>query len=311
MRFRLQPWQWAALLLLACAAAAGILVWRSTRQPYTASRLVQMLPANGAVKVFVDVAKLRQSGILDQIAGQKTAEDADYRRLVEQIGFDYRTDLDQAAAAFVNGAIYLAVTGRFDWKRLTDYAQAQQGTCENGVCSMPGGQAGRFTSFYRMDGGVMGLAFSDQPEAVKMIRPGASNGISVPASVVWISAPGPAFKDPQDALPGTRSFLTPLAQSKEASFSIGPATSGADSAFEIRMNVTCASPESASQLAANLTTTTDVLRGMIVSDKLAPDKGSLTRVLVAGRFEAHAATVAGTWPLDRQVIQALATGQVR
>ena len=58
-------------------------------------------------------------------------------------------------------------------------------------------------------------------------------------------------------------------------------------------------------MAGVLTQTTDLLRGMIVRDKLTLDKGSLSSVLVSGRFEARAAKVTGAWPMDRRVIEAL------
>ena len=53
-----------------------------------------MLPADRATLVYIDTDALRKSGLLDLLAGSKAAEEADYRKFVEQTGFDYRTDLD-------------------------------------------------------------------------------------------------------------------------------------------------------------------------------------------------------------------------
>ncbi|MEI9975110.1 MAG: hypothetical protein WDO73_25480 [Ignavibacteriota bacterium] len=109
---------------------------------------MQSLPVEGAVKVYINLEQLREAGLLETLAGPKAVEDPDYRRFADEIGFDYRTDLDGVAAAFVHGNFYASARGRFDWKRLSEYARAQQGTCTNGVCSMPGGHADRTISFY-------------------------------------------------------------------------------------------------------------------------------------------------------------------
>src|ERR1700733_15338368 len=93
VRFRFQPWQLAAALVLLCAAAVGLLEWRRL-QRYDASRLMQSLPVEGAVKMFINIEQLRDSGLLDVLAGSKTAEEPDYRHFADEIGFDYRTDLD-------------------------------------------------------------------------------------------------------------------------------------------------------------------------------------------------------------------------
>jgi hypothetical protein len=312
VRFRFQPWQLAALLVLVCAAAVGVLEWRRHSQRYDASRLMQALPLNGAVKVFIDVEALRTSGLLDEIAGKKASEDSDYRGFADEIGFDYRTDLDSVAAAFINGGFYAAARGHFNWTRLNQYVRSQQGRCMNGICTMSGSQPNRMISFYALTSEVMALAVSDRPQGVSMISPGQSKGFSVPPAVLWVSAPGSSFKDPENAPAGTRSFLTPLADAREASFGIQPHT-GAESpdTLEIQLDVACASPDAATVLAGVLTAKTDFLRNMIVRDKLAPDKSSLASVLVSGRFQAHESNVSGTWPMNRRVIETLISGQVK
>ena len=64
------------------------------------------------------------------LAGSQGAEEADYKKFVEQTGFDYRTDLDAVAAGFRDGDEYFAVQGRFKWNQLAGYAQSHQGKCE-------------------------------------------------------------------------------------------------------------------------------------------------------------------------------------
>lgn len=309
-----KPWQLAVALALLTAVAVGVLVWRSVSGPYGASRMMQALPVKGAVKVYLDVEKMRVSGVLDELAGKKASEDPEYRAFAEEIGFDYRTDLDGIAAAFVNGDLYATVRGHFDWKRLSAYAVTQQGQCANGICSMLASQPHRTISFDLLNNRVLALAVTEKPLGVAEISPGknaGSDGATVPPAVLWISAPGSAFKDPSSVPSGTRAFLAPLSSAQDASFSLQLASKspGVPEKFEIRMDVSCASAETATKLAGVLTSTTDVLRTLIVQDKLSPDKTSLTGVLASGRFEAKAANVTGIWPMDRRVIEGLISGK--
>ena len=119
----------------AIAAVLGVLLgvwgyWFYSR-PYDAVRLVQCLPADRSLHVYMNVGLLRSAGILDLLAGSQGAEEADYKKFVEQTGFDYRTDLDAVAAGFRDGDEYFAVQGRFKWNRLADYAQSHQGKCQD------------------------------------------------------------------------------------------------------------------------------------------------------------------------------------
>lgn len=309
MQPRFRFWQLILVLALLVGGAVGYWYWHNQRV-WDASGLMQSLPVNGAVKLYVDIAKLRAGGALDLIAGKKAVEDPEYRAFAEQIGLDYRTDLDAIAVSFVNGGVYAAARGRFNWKKLDDYARSQQGRCVGQVCTMPASQPNKNTSFYPLNDHVLAIAVSDAPEGVRMIAAGQSKGLSVPPAFVWISAPGPSFQNPPALIPGTRSFLTPLADSQEASFGVQPRDFGKSDELEIRMDVLSKSADAATQLAGNLTSVTLELRHMLSLDKLTPPKSSLTSLLVSGHFEAHESRVTGTWPLDLEVIQALASGKV-
>jgi hypothetical protein len=314
MPSQFKPWQLGAVLALLCALAVIVLEWRSTVAERNPSSLLDTLPPNGAVQGFIDFAKLRASGVLERLAGQKASEDQEYRDFAEQIGFDYRTDLDGIAAAYVNGGLYAAMRGRFDWRRISAYAVSQKGQCTKGICSMPASRPNQTISFDLLSKDVLGWAVTNQPLGVALIgfgKPaGHREGQVSPDAVLWISAPGSSFQDPVGLPSGTRAFFAPLATAQDASFSLQLAPGAADK-FEIHLLAACASPDTAAQLAAVLTQTTGLLRGMIVRDKLTLDKGSLSSVLVSGRFEARAASVTGDWPMDRRVIEALISGQVR
>src|SRR5271170_7386164 len=126
MRSRFQPFVILAVAVVICAAA-GAYAYRRFTQPSMAVDLVQSLPPDQATHVYIDVDALRRGGILNLVAGSKAAEEPDYRKFVEQTGFDYRTDLDAVAAAFFHNDVYFALRGRFQWKKLADYAGLQGG----------------------------------------------------------------------------------------------------------------------------------------------------------------------------------------
>ncbi len=308
---RLKPWQLGAVLAAICGIVIGILEWRSTAVTRSPSYLLGTLPLNGAVSGYLDVAKLRSSGVLEELVGKEANEDADYRAFAEQIGFNYRTDLNGIAASYSNGGLYATMRGRFNWPKLNAYAVAQKGECTNGLCSMPASRPHQSISFTMLSADILAWAVTDQPLGVERIGFGKGTGQSDavgPSAVLWISAPGSSFRDPSSVPTGTRAFLEPLSAAQSASFSLEPAKSGK---FEVHMQAPCASADVAAQLAKVLNQTTDVLRSVIVHEKLAPDKGSLSGVLVSGRFETRAASVDGLWPIDSAVIQSLISGDVR
>ena len=316
MRYRFQPWQLAAFVVVLCAGAVALVHWRRVSRPFDAVALIECLPPDQSTHVYIDVDALRRSGILDSLAGAKTAEEPDYRRFVEQTGFDYRTDLDAVAAAFFHGNVYLAVRGRFEWKQLSDYARAQGGQCRNAVCEMPASQPERYISFYPLRSDILAIAVSSEERGVVLIGPGQwKNPPHLPPEPVWISAPSYMFSDVKDLPAGTHSFLSPLAQAKDVTFAIGPAggQSGgqaADGRLGVRLEVTCYSAEAAAALAKQLTETTDLLKNMLEREHMTSNPDDLSGVLVAGSFEQHDQRVIGKWPLERGFVDALLSGKV-
>ena len=307
VRLRCQPWQLALLVVLLCGAAVGVVRWRRTFQPVNAASLLASLPVDGATLFYIDADALRQSGILDLLAGSKAAEEPDYRRFVEQTGFDYRTDVDAVAAAFVNGETYLTVRGRFQWKLLSAYARSQGGECRYTLCTMPASGKDRHISFYPLTTNVLALAVSAQPRGADMI--GANqwkNPPALPPEPVWISAPSLVFSKPDLFPAGTRAFLSPLAQTQNVTFAMGPR----GDRLQLRLEVACASPRAAAEMVQQFSAATDLLKKMIERDHLTPNPRDLSGVLVAGSFQQQDARVVGTWPVERGFITALASGQI-
>jgi hypothetical protein len=317
VKAHLKPWQQAVLLMAACAAILGFLEWRHSSKVYDAAAMLQCLPPNRSVHMYLDVDALRGSGLLDLVAGSRAAEDADYRRFVDATGFDYRVDLDAVAAAFSDGNAYMTVRGHFEWDRLSEYALAQGGRCRNAICVMPGSQPKRFISYYLLKSDVLALAVSSDESGATAIGPTKWNTPpQVPAGALWVSTPAFVYAN-ADALPqGTHAFLSPLAQTNGVTFSLGlakpntVAIPGINQGYELRMEARCPTPQDAAGLVHQLEAATDLLRKMLSRDKLSPGPGDLAAVLTGGRFDAQQDHVTGTWPIDGLFVQSLLSGKV-
>jgi hypothetical protein len=305
MSARFRTYSWIAIsVIVLCAAVVALFQWRRSFA-YEGSRLLLSLPLDDAVKVYIDADALRAAKLLDSAAGSPASEEPDYRRFVEETGFDYRRDLNAAAASFLNGDAYIAVRGHFDWKRLSEYARSQHGQCSGSFCSMPASRPDRSISFYLLRPNVLALAVAADGRAAARImipRGDRKTPDPTPAAPVWISAPGAAFRD-LNGLPDGSHILSPLADAQEASFSLHEG--------HLQLDASCASPEIAASVVVRFTATTDLLRKMLQRDKLAPSPADLSGVLVAGRFETRASHAIGTWPLQKEFIESLLGGAGR
>ena len=303
-KVRLRPWHLVMLLVMICAAILGAVRWRLAARNFGAATLIECLPPDQAAHVYLNVAALRDSGILDLIAGSKAAEEADYKRFVEQTSFDYRSDLDEVAAAFLRGSVYMAIRGHFDWKKLNAYAESQGGFCRNTVCEMPASEPNRHISFYPIRSNILALAVSFEERGVNMVGPGQwANPPQLPQEPVWISAPSFVFADVKDLPEGTHAFLGPLAQAQKVIFAVGPEAKQ----LRIRAEVLCGSPEAAASLAEQLTKSTVLLNKMLARDHMTPNPRDLSSVLAGGKFEQRDKRVIGSWPMDRGFVEALAS----
>src|SRR5882762_6214685 len=119
----------AVVLVIVCAAVvAGIYKYR-VRGGSNPASLMSYLPTANATVVYLDVAAIRRSGLLNMIAGSKAAQELEYQTFVDETLFDYRQDLDAVAAAFKDDQVFFALRGRFHWKNLMEYAVRQGGSC--------------------------------------------------------------------------------------------------------------------------------------------------------------------------------------
>ena len=280
--------------------------WFHSR-PYGSSQLVQMLPPDRALHVYLDVAALRSAGILDAIAGSKSLEDADYKKFVAETGFDYRTDLNSLAIAFRDGDVYYAAQGKFDWDKIAAYAPAHGGKCERFLCTALGSEPGRNVSYYMPRNNILALATSRTATAGDMVAPGTwQNGPRIPDVGLWVSAPPYVFSDLRKVPVGTRSFLSPLVQATSTIFTLGPAPKGKDG-FELRMEVKAKDAAAAKKMADQYTEVTNLLVKMMERENIHANSADMSGMLVAGRFEVKDADVTGTWPVSKAFVESLAS----
>ena len=313
---RVKPWQLAVGLIAVCLAVIAGLEWRESNKIYDAAKLLQCLPPDRSVHLFLDVDALRSSGLLDLLAGSRATEEPDYRRFVDATGFDYRVDLDAVAAAFSGGNTYFAIRGHFEWDRLLAYALAQGGRCRNAICIMPAAAPQRFISYYLLKPDVLALSVSSDQTGIYMINPTKwARPPQVPPVALWLSTPAFVYANPDTLPEGTHAFLSPLAKAQNTTFSLGPASAGTiampgiDQSYKLRMEALCANAQDSAQVAHQLDAATTLLKKMLSRDKATPAPGDLAAVLAGGQFEVQQERVVATWPIDSRFVKALLAGK--
>lgn len=290
------------------AALVGVLMgasafWFHSRS-YNASQLVQMLPPDNAVYAYLNVAALRSLGILDKLAGPVSGEDADYRKFVQDTGFDYRKDLDSLAVAFREGGIYYAAQGRFDWGKLEAFAPAHGGSCERFLCRVTGSEPGRDVTYYMPRTNVLAIAVSKTATAGDMVAPGTWREQPRIDNVgLWVSAPPPALKD-LNSVPGAlKPFLEPLRDSTSAVFTLGPAKEG----FELKLVASAKDGAGATKIAKAYSDVTSLVTRMLEREGTSISEADLSGMLTGGRFNTKDNEVTGTWPISKQLVESLAS----
>ncbi len=307
MQFRHHRKYAAAAIVVAAGAAATTLMFVRSRGLESPAAMLACLPRSGAVSVFIDIDGLRKSGVLDALAGSPASEDPEYKKFVEGTGVDYRRDLTAVAAAFSGRSSYMVLRGAFDWNRLEQYAKSQGGKCNSNAVCRTTASDGRYVSFYRLRPRLMALAVAPDEWAALDVAPRrAADGAAVPNQPVWLSVSGPALRELSKLPTGTRSFISPLESADSVVFSIGQA----GNRFQINLDVACPSDAVASDIAARLEESTNLLRKMMARENMKPGRADLAGVLVAGTFRRESRRVVGAWPLERDFIEAVAGGRV-
>jgi hypothetical protein len=307
----LRPRFWipALSLVVACGLAVGVFWFRARAAVYPAD-LVAYLPTANASVVYIDVDALRRSGMLDMLAGSKTAEEPDYRQFVLETKFDYRQDLDAVAAALKDGRIYFALRGHFHWSNLKDYAERQNGSCHNGFCVVQGSQPNRRISFYPLKRDVLAMAIGpDDFGAYQVANQPAKPALAEPKDPFWAIIPGALFQrdaslQSMDALPAAaKAYMPALQGADQIVFSIGAPQ---DRQLQLGLHVTCKDAAAASALLTQFQTITKALQDLLAHQRQKPDPADFGGVLVAGTFRRDERHVYGAWPIPKAFVDAIA-----
>lgn len=309
MNVRRRAWLGAAIVLVLGGAVWLAIYERGRINATTPADMLRRLPAQNALVVFLDFDKLRRAGVLKLISEPKTTEEPDYQSFVKATGFDYRRDLDVAAASFGNDGEYFVIHGRFDWDKLESYARAQGGSCYQHVCRMSGSTAERRISFLPLQSNLMALAVStDSSAAIRLVNPqnGSVQPIELPGDPFWISVPAGNLKSANRLPPGTGMFASALGSADKILLSL----TSHDDQFEARLAVTCRTAEDAGALVAQLQHATSLVRQTIAQENQKPSAKDLTGVLTAGVFEQSGRRVLGRWPLAPVFLESLASGNL-
>jgi len=299
-----------AIAVLVSAGGIGLGLYQRARiLAASPAAMLQRLPARNAITLFLDFNALRQGGILKLVSPAKATEEPEYQTFVGATGFDYRRDLDLAAASFSNDGEFFVIKGRFDWNKLSAYAIAQGGTCEDRLCRMPGSTPQRRISFFPVQSNLMALAVSGDSLAATRLAHTEAAGLAVqpldpPSDPVWLSIPADSLKTTDRLPPGTRGFATALASADKILLSLGPQ----GQQLEARLAVTCRTAVDAAALTAQLQRVTALLQEMIARENQRPDPKDLSGVLTAGVFQQAGRRVMGRWPLPPVFLESLAGG---
>jgi len=290
-----------------CVLVLGAFYLTHAHRIGTPEAMIGCLPPREATLVYVDIAALRRSGVLDLLAGSKATEELEYKNFVEATDFDYRRDLESVAAEFAPDGTFLVVKGHFNWRRLSNYAISGGGRCLNGLCQATGSGPDKRISFYLLKPDTLALAVSPDSFAAGDISVRRQQPIdALPQQPVWISVPASVLKTSQSLPDGTHSYATALSSAEKIVFSAGPE----NDKLQVQMSVTCATPEAASALALQLENVTDLLRKMIEREHQAPNPKDLAGVLTTGTFQPQGRMVLGHWPVERTFIDTLAGGSL-
>ena len=290
------------LVVALSIAFVAVVRWRKNSVPYDTAHMFATLPIDRATLFYADVDALRMAGILDLVAGSRATEEPDYRKFVEQTGFDYRKDLYSVAAAFAPNASYFTVRGRFQWKQLAAYAQSQGGECHYAICSLPGSTLDRNISFYPLKPDVLALAVAFDINGVTMISPRPVLKLSPLASEpLWITAPASVLTRPGTLPESVQALLGPVARAEKITLAAGPQGTRA----QLRLSVLCDSPEDAEAVRRELSSATEALRNAISQDRPAPGQPDWAGLLRGGVFSRSGPEVTGIWPLERSFLEAL------
>jgi hypothetical protein len=292
----------AAAVLL---AVSGAVLYRihATRVFFNPPALLSRFPSEDALVMSADFATLRRAGLLT--SSKAVPLEPEYKQFLDGTGFDYKRDLDYLVASFSRSGTFFIARGRFDWRKLRDYAAQQGGSCYEDLCRMQGSTPERHISFLPLRSDALALAVSTNDLAATLLtKTAAPVTTPLPAAPVWLSVPGAELRR-QDALPPSiHLMLSALTRADRVVITLGP---GGPQGIEAQLQAMCNSQDDAKVLASQLRSTTGLLKEALARDKNAAD-GEVTAMLTAGVFDQTDRKVTGNWPVRKSLLDALTNG---
>lgn len=304
VRHRVSPWLVLPLLAGVCAAVIfGIAYLRS--RSFSTANLLQRIPADDALVLYVDFEALRRAHLLDLATADPVAQEPEYRSFVEATGFNYLRDLDSALISFGASGKYLLLRGHFDWSRMSQYVRGQGGTCYNSLCRLEGSTPERKISYLPLQPNLMALAVSEDGTAATRLQERRSGPRpEVLADPLWLLIPPGTIKDDASLPAGLRPFARALRGAQRVVLSGGP--DGPQ--MRLQLDVTCSTAEQAATLTSQLRALTTLLDALIAREHQVPNPRDLSGILAAGVFEQKERRVRGSWPVQRAFFESLAGG---
>ena len=302
MKFKPQPWQLIVLIAVVCGLSIGGMVWYHSTT-LTPAALLKRMPASDSLMMWIDFAALRRAGLLQLLAGAKSAQDPEYQSFVYATRFDYMSDLDSALVSFSHsGGSYFIVSGRFDWASLRAYVTREHGQCINSLCRVVGSTPDRHISFLPLRHDLMAMAVSTDQYAVNELaaaRPGPNP--AMPEGPVWLRFPGWLPKYAGNLPDGMRPFARIIENSPTLTVSFVP-DGGRLSA---KLDIACRTPREAADLVTQFTAVTEMARSLFAREHQNPNPADFSGIVTSGSFHSEGARLLGNWPIERAFVQNL------
>jgi hypothetical protein len=290
------------LIAVVCGLSVAGMVWYHSTT-LTPAALLKRMPASDAFVMWIDFAAFRRAGFLQLLSGVKAAEEAEYQSFVYATRFDYMNDLDSALVSFPRaGGFYAMVQGRFDWKSLRAYVARENGQCINSLCRVTGSTPERHISFLPLRWDLMAMAVAPDSWAVNELaasRPGPYP--EMPEGLIWMRFPGSLPKSSTMLPDGARPFARIIENAPSVTVSLVPEAAR----LAAKLDVRCRNEQEAADLAAQLTSTTELAKSMFAREHQTPNPADFSSIVTSGVFHSEGARLLGSWPLERALLQNL------
>jgi hypothetical protein len=306
LRLPSKPW----IALLAAAVVIAALLWGIDlyRHRYVRSDrdLFRFLPEADSTVFYVNVAGMRQAGMLQLFAGAKAAEETDYRTFIHETRFDYTRDVDAVAGAADASQVFFLVRGRFDWGRLRAYAISHGGNCTTAACEAPTSKPGRWASFLAIQPDVLALALSANPNAIEMVRPPGHDFREIlPTPPIWARISHSLLMNPAAVPIPLRIFAISLQSAHPVVLSLSPDSAADGRQFKLELDAHCANAAAAETIRSQFEIDTKLLKLGLARAHITPNAADLSGLLTSGAFQVVDRRLIATWPVRKELLRSL------